>query len=223
MKYCPTCNRNSNEIRFIGEFCEICTIKKISAEIPESVEITQCKDCGKIKTNQGYVKLDKLSLSAILQKLLKNSFVKIKAVDFDKNIITAQFSIFKNGDKVRFDKPILFSIKKSMCDQCYRRHSGYYEALVQLRVSGNEFYEKEISKIEKIASSLTKYIEAGNGFIAKIEKSKNGLDIYTSDKKATSAFMSLHKFKPKVSFTLMALKMERRFIEIYIFLSKDNI
>ncbi|MCL5105795.1 MAG: 60S ribosomal export protein NMD3 [Candidatus Marsarchaeota archaeon] len=206
MKYCPTCNRNSNENRFIGEFCETCTIKKINAEVSESAEITQCKDCGKIKTNQGYAKLDKLSLSAILQKLLKKSFVKIKAVDFDKSIINAQFSIFKNGEKVRFEKHILFSIKKSMCDQCYRRHSGYYEALVQLRVSGNEFHEKEMSRLEKIASNLTKYIEAGNGFITKIEKSKNGLDVYTSDKKATSAFMSLRKFKPKVSFTLYGLK-----------------
>ncbi len=142
--------------------------------------------------------------------MLKNSFVKIINFDVDNSILNVQFSIFKNNEKVRFNKQIYFAVKKSMCDQCYRKHSGYYEALVQLRFNNVEFYDAQIKKLEKIIKNLTKFIESSNGFITKIEKLKRGFNIYTSDKKETSAFMSIYKFKPKISFTLYGLKNGRK-------------
>ncbi len=210
IKYCPTCNRNSNEFKFIGDFCEICSTKKILETIPDSIEINQCKDCKKIKTNLGYYEFNKASLVALLSKIVKNSSVKILNFDQDKKTILARFTIHKDQDKLVFEKQFSYKIKNLMCQQCYWRHSGYYEAIVQLRIDSDNMQQNKQDKIERILKSLTNFIINNNGFIARIDKEKFGYDIYTSNKIETARYFAIKKYKPKVSFTLYGLKNGKR-------------
>ena len=53
--HCPTCNRSSDDTRFIGSFCEFCIIKKIEKAVPDSVIIYQCRFCKMIKEGNTFV------------------------------------------------------------------------------------------------------------------------------------------------------------------------
>jgi len=64
------CNNSSDKIRFIGEFCEECTIKKIKKLVPHKLKIEFCRRCGRLKVRGEYVEdNDKELAEAILAAL----------------------------------------------------------------------------------------------------------------------------------------------------------
>lgn len=145
-----------------------------------------------------------------MSKIVKNSSVKILNFDQDKKTILARFTIHKDQDRLVFEKQFSYKIKNLMCQQCYWRHSGYYEAVVQLRIDSDNMQQNKQDKIERILKSLTNFIINNNGFIARIDKEKFGYDIYTSNKMETARYFAIKKYKPKVSFTLYGLKNGKR-------------
>jgi NMD protein affecting ribosome stability and mRNA decay len=211
IKYCPTCNRSSNEARFIGEFCEFCVADKISASILSSAEVEKCRSCGRIRAPEGFVDMDDATLAAALMKSmhLTDCKLEVKGVDEKRQSATVRITCGEGGDRVSFDKTIHVKFLRTMCQSCYRRSSGYYEALVQLRGSPRN--------VETIAESITKFVEARNGVITRTERVPHGYNMYIVDKELANAYFMMHRsLSPHRSYKLFGVKKGKRlFRNIY--------
>ncbi len=200
MKYCPICNRSSEEAAFIGELCIYCFRDRESKKLPDNMEISVCKRCGRVKTPQGYEKATKSAIEAVAAKELKSkgTELKLKSIDLDKGSALVEFRVEAEGLKVPVEKKIEVKVLHTICNICYRKAAGYYEAIVQLR--GNA------QKVHRIEEHIERFIAKGDAFIAKKEEFTYGIDLYISDKKLMYQFFSRNNIEAKRSYKLYGKK-----------------
>lgn len=199
-KHCPTCNRTSDEARFYGEFCEFCTRDKLSARIRSEIPIHKCKRCKRIRVGERFMAESKQNMQDSIQKHFKDK--EIKLIDYKPK--SAQLSIterLRDGD-ITFEKAVALKHVNEMCQTCYRKASGYYEAVVQLRDNP--------TRAQSFINRLSRFLDRDDEFIAKIVEVSNGVDVYTSNKKLTAEFISMEGWQPTISYTLYGLKGGRK-------------
>lgn len=197
LKYCPTCNRSSDDVHFIGEFCEICIKEKLAKGLPSNVTLEVCKSCGRIRTRDGYASPNKESIADAISAGVGGKW-KISIKEFDWKRADVIFKQEYGDERVKMEKEIEVKVKKPMCIDCYRQTSGYYEAIFQIR--GPE------SKVENIMAKLMKFISTRNTFTSRVDELENGYDIYLSDKKVANSFVEYYELKPGRSYSLYGVK-----------------
>jgi nonsense-mediated mRNA decay protein 3 len=203
IKHCPTCDRTSKDALFIGEFCEFCVTAKASKNFPTYAAVEYCKRCGRIKTNEGHVEFTKRALGAVLAKELCNSKCKIDVRDFGEKSAKVFVTVtIGDEDRVGFEKEIKLKTSHMICQDCYRKSSGYYEAVFQIRG------EKE--GVNAMMQKVKRFLEARGAFISKIDEHDTGIDVYVSDKAMMKTFFLYNKLKPKASYTLYSIKQGRK-------------
>ncbi len=201
IKHCPTCDRTSDKVSFIGEFCEVCVSGKLKEGIPDRVIIERCKSCERVRTPTGYGIPDKITLRDAIKQGLHTKF-DIKVASFDWRHAVVRFSHEVDGNPVSFERSIALDVKKTMCLDCYRKTSGYYEAIFQLRGPRDS--------VDRMMKRFTNFIETRGAFISRIDELGNGYDIYMSDKKLASAFFEHYELKPKRSYILYGLQRGKK-------------
>ncbi len=208
LKYCPTCNRSSNDAHFIGEFCETCIKNKLSKELPIKVSVEVCKSCGRIRTRDGYAPPNKESIQDAISLGIHRKW-KISVKDFDWRNALLIFKEEYGNENVKMEKRIAVKTKKTMCTDCYRRTSGYYEAILQIRGPDK--------KVEEIVSRLMNFISDRGAFSSRVDELENGYNIYISDKKVANAFFEYYELKPGRSYSLYGMKRGKElYRNIYI-------
>ena len=210
MKHCPTCNRPSDEVRFIGEFCEVCVAEKASRGMKEFATISQCRSCGRIRTPEGYAELDKKPLGDAIKHSLKlGPRYGLKVLEYDNLGAKVRFNYeVDDGERVTFERRVRFKKTHEMCTDCFRRRSGYFEAIVQLR--GDKFL------IGKMFERIRAYMDKHGAFVAKAEEHQFGVDVYLSDKSVANEFFKERDLKPERSYVLFGMKKGKRlFRNIY--------
>lgn len=199
IKHCPTCERTSKEARFVGEFCEFCVAGKIEKKFPTKAEIVFCKRCGRVKGVGSYFERNDEVVASILSRELCGAKCQIKLKSYDEKMALVQVTYPVDGDWVVFDRHIELKWVHEICQDDYRKSSGYYEAVVQIRGGNRE-------KIQKMEEKIRKFLEMRGAFIAKTEEADYGMDIYTSDKMLTKGFLTYNKLPVKASYTLYSIK-----------------
>ncbi|MEM3227953.1 MAG: NMD3-related protein [Candidatus Micrarchaeaceae archaeon] len=204
MKYCPICNASNEELAFVGELCINCFKKLELKKLPEAMKITICKRCGRIKTPQGWKRQNKGAFGDVAAKELKNRNVvaKLKSIDLDAGKAEVEFIVEAENEKVGIEKEVGVELLRTVCDICYKKSAGYYEAIVQLR--GGE------DSVRKMEEHIGRFLENGDAFIAKREAHGYGVDLYISDRKAIELFMNRNRLHPKRSYTLYGTKNGRK-------------
>ncbi len=197
-KRCPKCGKTSDTVQFYGQFCKNCVEKDISEALPESTEVILCKNCGKIRLQGKFVKDTGQNMQEVIQSAFKN--YKIILIDYNVDDSTADVSFGKdkNGEVIPVEKKIELRFKKMLCESCSRRAGSYYEAVMQLR--GNK------ERMERFIDRVNKYFERRGEFIAKVKEADNGYDVYLSNKKLASAYISSHNLETVNSYTLYGVK-----------------
>ncbi len=199
-KHCATCSRSENEARFYGQFCEYCTRDKLLNSLPQTLGITVCKRCERVWTGHRYSLPTKKAVEDAL--LLGIKGYSLKLLEYDGRRAKLELGEKIGDDKILVDKEFEIKRKNSVCDDCYKRSSGYWEGLVQLR--GSE------ERVKRTEEKIKRYIEHTSAFIAKTEEVPNGLDVYISDKKAANEAMLFLRLKPITTYTLYGLKQGKR-------------
>jgi NMD protein affecting ribosome stability and mRNA decay len=208
MKRCPICNRSSEEVKFYGEFCVDCASRRLKSKIQSEIEMTVCKDCGRVRVAGVFMEMNKESIEQLLKSILKRYSVKL--IHFGNGI--ARIRVKEEGHEgPDVEMNVHFKQLITLCDSCAKKRSGYYEAVVQLR--GDE------GKVERTAGALSRYLEKNGAFITKAEGKEHGIDIFTSDKKVTLAFISSRHLKWKGSFELHGEKAGRKLYRNTYFIS----
>jgi NMD protein affecting ribosome stability and mRNA decay len=198
LRYCPTCDRSSKDTRFVGEFCEVCVIKKLAKKLPNKARVTYCKRCERLKTSLGYVDFDDKALANVITRDVcgKDCTAKVKSLYGD--VATVSFTFHVGEDEVQIDKKLEVEKNHLICQDCYRKSSGYYEALVQIRGNSN--------RVESMITKIRKFVTANAAFITKIEELDGGVDLYVSDKKVMNTFFLVTRINPTRSYTLYGKK-----------------
>ena len=196
-KYCPTCNRSSADCHFYGDFCEFCARDRFGLKLDEAIEITRCKKCGKIRVVGDFVLPTEQNIEDAVKRRFSKYALTLLRVERSGNVVVELIDE-RNRSQVKIEKEIKVDYKKTLCESCYKRLSDYYEAVVQVR--GNE--QRGI----RIMKKIKEYFERRGEFISKVKRVDNGYDVFVSNKRMASQFMSFMKLHPVVSYTLTGVK-----------------
>jgi nonsense-mediated mRNA decay protein 3 len=169
MKFCFLCGKKTEDL--IEGYCEECYNKEFNLiEVPNEITFVKCTKCDRIRYKNQWrdTEIDELLRDKI--KIMGKN-VGIKIVKNDVLHIIAK-GYLKGSKKMKEEKhDVNIKIKKMVCQDCSRRSGGYYEAIIQLR-------GKTTEAMDFIDDCI---IRENQTF--RVEKIKNGLDIYLADKK----------------------------------------
>jgi NMD protein affecting ribosome stability and mRNA decay len=112
------------------------------------------------------------------------------------------FVVRAGGGFVEAVKPFRAKKIDTICVDCSRAASGYFESIVQVR-SGDASRAKKLA--EKIRRALCK-----STFVAKTEESRHGIDLYVGSNKATMLVLDRLGLAPEKSAKLHGLKDGQR-------------
>ncbi|MEM3839473.1 MAG: NMD3-related protein [Candidatus Micrarchaeaceae archaeon] len=200
-RHCATCQRVDSEAVFFGDFCEYCTIEKLKSELPAEARIKKCKRCERIWTGTRFAAPTQKAVENALALQIKGYSVHV--LGFNGGSITAELEKDMDGLGIlKFNAELMVKEEKTVCDDCYKRSSGYWEACIQLR--GGE------AGVRKAADKIERYVAHTGSFITKSEDVPNGIDIYISSKKTANEMMLYFHMKPTVTYTLYGVRQGKK-------------
>ncbi len=207
IRYCPTCERSTLDARFIGEFCEFCTIKRLSKDVPDTIDVDQCKVCNREKGVTEFMDSSQKAVSEVVQREIRNKDIHVSSVKaMDKGVLV-RLNFMVGKDELVFEKLVGIRRHRLTCPKCVRMKSGYYQAIVQLR--GNE------DKVNRLSGRIIRFVERRESFVARMAKVRGGMDLYIEDKAKVGAFFDIYKeFKPKKSYTLAGMKNGKKLYRV---------
>jgi nonsense-mediated mRNA decay protein 3 len=204
MKYCPICNKSSEQVQFLGELCEECVTKKLMEQLalPDVVKIRLCRICGKLVMNS----------KGESEGLNRGSLGRYMHVEYRDKLKNYKLRVMRLGDEtahlelvgeydgypVRIEKDVELKVSEPMCRHCSLKSGGYYEAVIQLR--------GERERVGRMADRITLYAEKYGGFVSKREEKDFGCDLYVSNKEIANSYFSTRKLKPTRSYTLYGMR-----------------
>ncbi len=175
-KFCFVCGKRTEKL-YEG-ICEACSRKEEYVKLPKKIEITQCGKCGKMFFKNRLVDFN-------LEKILKNNLTlkdsaKIKGIEAShdgKKIAAAVLLSLPSGKEIREARETGFHISKIICSSCSRKHSGYYEAVLQLR----GFDDKDLESMADIFERI------GKKTFYRLKEVKGGFDVKIGNKLAINS------------------------------------
>ncbi len=209
-KFCFECGRKTDELS--GGKCTECAKKSVFVELPKRMEIIQCGKCKKALMRNKWVDFN-------LEKIVE-SFAKVNGragkieAELDRKKLKAVFSLVPRSSEkeIKETHEAVFHINRIICPTCSRRHSGYYEGVLQLRGFAEDDLEAMrgvFCEIEK--KSFLRIKEVDGGFDVKVG---NKLVMDSAAKKIRAKFPSEIKKSAKIVTKIDGRDVHRKYILI---------
>ena len=170
-RFCPKCGKTITS----GVLCSDCTTTQLKYEMPK----IQVSEFNRVFTKGRWVHFDDID-AIIIQSVRdalgdKNAVVELEAFEFEpKPKEKIKFNAYTTIDGAQVTLPVQLGYKQ--CDFGQKQKTAYYEGILQLRRPHEEalaFLEHELKKVEKKGVFITKTVET-----------KNGVDLYFTNKEA---------------------------------------
>ncbi|MDO8340201.1 MAG: NMD3-related protein [Candidatus Burarchaeum sp.] len=197
---CPRCGAKSSEKKFVESFCIDCFKRYIDIDTPAAVEIPVCRQCDRVKLAQWQEK-DSEAIGKYILKQCKVDYDTAKAEVTDRGECDISFVINAKGARIEVSEHVGIKFLPTMCENCSRTTSGYFEAIIQLRGSDEN--------VEKAMQRLMPVLEK-NSFISKIKEDRRGVDLYVGSKQIAAAAISHMNLTPKISNKLHGVRDGQR-------------
>lgn len=216
-KFCFVCGKTTDTLA--EGACEDCIKKRAFVGLPERIEITQCNKCKKILAKNKWADF---SIEKTVEGLgkVRGNIVKVEAKEGLKKI-TATFSLtpHSSDNVIKEIHDIGLHIVKVICPSCSRKHSGYYEAVLQLR----GFDANDLEKMGDVFGMLEKKT------FYRVKEVKGGFDIKVGNKLAVGSaagdirkkFPSKMKKSAKIVTKIDGRDVHRKFVLIRKIQKKD--
>jgi nonsense-mediated mRNA decay protein 3 len=203
--FCPKCGETDEEI--IGGICKSCFLEElILAEIPNEIEITICAHCesrlvsGKwheLELSDEEIILNTINKHITLNENAKNVEIYVETLLARGSNIECIVHIKADvlGEIVQQDYKINVKIIRTVCPECSKFTSGYYEAVIQLRADNRIPGEEEIASIDAIIADNINKISRKNkmAYISERAVLKEGIDYYVGSYKVAKRLVSILK------------------------------
>jgi nonsense-mediated mRNA decay protein 3 len=197
-RVCPKCGARSSSKKFFGDFCEDCFLATIDIELPRRIELPACRACGKVRISKWDV-LNKTNLKSIVKRNAKGNYDSFHVYLLGGKNYEVVFLVSNGPNCFEVRKEFSLVMNNSLCEDCSRATSGYYEAIIQVRGNNAKRWAEKIIRELKNRTFVSKYKELDEG-----------IDIYVGSRKEASAALSILKRKPSISDKLYGVKDGRR-------------
>ncbi len=188
-KFCPQCGKTTDKLHGSRGLCSQCyTDEKDLVEIPGKISVERCSSCGRFKIKHEWRDLSMEELVfAALKKYLENG------VEFDiayhpvKNDIALDITVSTDldGETISQEKHAKITFETVQCKTCSRFYSGYFTVVFQLR---GDQAEDVLEGVLEHGQNLT--WENRKHFVSKVEKVKNGFDLYLSTREISKHLLN---------------------------------
>ena len=185
-KFCPRCGRHAE--KFYNNLCKNCFPETISLaeKLPSRFALRQCKNCGRIYVNDDFGETIEGALDILLRELLADKKMQpLHAASYRIEGRLVHVTLVMNVDDVEKieKKDVELVVKTILCERCAREGSGYFQSIMQLRAPTKELTEALFDDVQQQIELMSHYDQ--HAFISKIERKKEGLDLYIGSKKVT--------------------------------------
>jgi nonsense-mediated mRNA decay protein 3 len=203
--FCPKCGETDEEL--VEGVCKSCFLEElILAEIPDEIEITICAHCQSRLVSGKWQELELYDEEIILNTL--NKHIKLnknaKNVEILVETLLARGSNIETivhvkadvlGEIVQQDYKINVKIIRTVCPECSKFASGYYEAVIQVRADKRVPDEEEIATIDALIAENIDKISKKNkmAYISQRAALKEGIDYYVGSYKVAKRLVSTLK------------------------------
>jgi nonsense-mediated mRNA decay protein 3 len=161
-KFCFVCGKGTANLA--EGRCEDCLKGRALAILPEKIEVTQCAKCGKALMKNKWIEYSPEKTAGSFAKV-SGKLKRVEAkTDGKKLKMTFIIEPPSSGGETREEHEASFHINRIICPSCSRKHSGYYEAVLQLRGFGEGDMEKMndiFEMIERKSFCLVKDVKGG--------------------------------------------------------------
>jgi nonsense-mediated mRNA decay protein 3 len=197
--FCPECGSTDKEM--VGDICIDCFLKDFQMiEIPKRIEVQICSHCNS-KLEEGKWSDEFIPEEEIIYRALERN-IKI-ADEVENEIINLEIDQMKGtlalcfvevvgevrGTQIEETHDSEVKILKTVCPNCSKIQSGYYETVIQFRADSREIRPEEYAKADEIVErTLIKQSKSDKlAYCPQIAKLKEGYDYYIG------SFKSGHK------------------------------
>jgi nonsense-mediated mRNA decay protein 3 len=196
-KFCPKCGKITE--KFYKNLCRDCFLEKVSVkeEIPSKIVIKRCKLCGKFYVKKRAVESLENSIDTILSELLEQPEIHSATYRIENKNVHINLTLKILGLEKKEEKVSSLIIKNIICKACSMRSTGYYQALLQIRLPKN-LKDIVLKEVKTQIDFLNKYDRLA--FISKLDKKPKGVDIYIGSKSSAMQIARYLKsrFKAKI-------------------------
>lgn len=194
--FCLECGREDEET-FNG-LCRACfTAQNPLVTIPTELEVEICAHCNSIHTGDKWKESNQSEEDIIAKTVAEHSIPDKNAKDVElaleitskkgsvlEILVTATGYVL--GEIVEKEFNIKVKINRTVCPECSKYASGYYEAVLQLRADGRPLEVAEIEKADEIIRNQLEKLSGKNRMAYLSERTvlKEGIDYYIGSYKA---------------------------------------
>jgi len=203
--FCPQCGETDEEL--IDGVCKSCFLKDlVLAEIPDEIEITICAHCESRLFRGKWQELEISDEEIILNTLKQHLRVNKNASNVEVSVeillsrganieclIHIKADVF--GQIIQQDHNLNVKIIRTVCPQCSKFASGYYEAVIQMRADKRVLDEEEINEIDSLILEKIDKMSVKNkmAYISQRSTLKKGVDYYVGSYKVAQKLVNTLK------------------------------
>ncbi|MDR2966895.1 MAG: hypothetical protein LBU74_02975 [Methanobacteriaceae archaeon] len=194
--FCPECGNSNSEM--IEGLCKECFLKQFSIlKIPENTEVTVCTHCN-AKLEEGKWKESNILEEEIIYRALERAIetdsliekeeIELKILQMRGTIAECYIEAVATvlGEKIHQSYEVEVRLKRTVCPDCSKMNSGYYEAVIQFRADNRELATEELVQTDEIVkkSLFTQSKKNKLAYLAEKVTMKEGIDYYIGSYKA---------------------------------------
>ena len=217
--FCPKCGKE--DVELFKDLCKSCFIKEFQLiSLPDKIKFTICVKCGST-LKRGKWKYPGLSEEEIIYRAVWDAITvndPVENLEIGVEIITIRGSIFECivhasgsvlGETINQDYAVEVKKNKTICQDCSKYDSGYYESVIQIRADERVPSKDEIETIDSIIISRIKKLSKKNmmAYITERMVLKEGVDYYVGSYKVAlnlvnaikEVFGGVMKESPKIA------------------------
>lgn len=203
--FCPKCGETGQEI--INGVCKSCFLKElILAQIPDEIELTVCAHCESQLVSGKWYELElsdeEIILNTIYKHITLNKYAKITEINVEtllargsniECIVHLKADVL--GRTILQDYKLNVKIIRTVCPECSKFASGYYEAVIQLRAQNRILDEEEVAVADGLIAGNIDKISRKNrmAYISERAVLKEGIDYYIGSYKVAKRLASTLK------------------------------
>ncbi|HLD75741.1 MAG TPA: NMD3-related protein [Candidatus Norongarragalinales archaeon] len=189
-RFCPRCgNQEKEDEPFVGTFCRACYLSHESHFSVPDLSLCTCTQCGRYRLKGFWSKPEELE-PFLGGKIRTPHKTESFHADFseEKNALSAHvhLRLSAHGASIPINSTVRIPLERMTCPDCMRASGGYHEAILQVRGD-------DPKTVESRANALIRKLQKKT-FISKIERQKNGIDVWIGDQRVLYELLAGTRF-----------------------------
>ncbi|HTX61104.1 MAG TPA: 60S ribosomal export protein NMD3 [Methanobacterium sp.] len=194
--FCPRCGKTDELLS--GGLCLSCFLEDFRLiSVPDVINLTICTQCGSIQKKSrwydSHLTIEEKAAETIIEhveesKSVVDVHITLELENVRGSTLEYVLSVIGKvqGRELSQEYLVKVEVNKSVCNECSKYASGYYEAVIQLRADNRVLTSVEIASADDILRKRLEKLSQNNrmAYITQRAEIKEGVDYYIGSLKA---------------------------------------